>query len=259
MTYMGEEHISKKRVVYRVPGMESVDVRRDVGPLGMDTYYPESRGKAALPAVIFVSGYSDPGFQAMIGCRLKEMGSYISWGELTAASGIIAITYSPTEPAADTLALILDVRSRAESLGIDKTRIGIWACSGNVPNALWVAMNEGEQLRCAVLCYGLMLDLEGGTTVAEATKAFGMANPVAGKSVSDMPKGLPLLIVRAGQDQPGLNETIDRFVSGALAANLPVTAVNLPGAPHAFDIMDDSEVSREAIRQILSFMRFHLL
>jgi hypothetical protein len=149
---MSEDHISKKRVVYRIPGMESVDVQRDVGPLGMDIYYPESRGKAGLPAVIFVSGYSDPGFQAMIGCRLKEMGSYVSWGELTAASGIVAITYSPTEPAADTQALMLDVRSRAESLGIDKTRIGIWACSGNVPNALWVAMNEGEQLRCAVLC-----------------------------------------------------------------------------------------------------------
>jgi dienelactone hydrolase len=256
---MGEEHISKKRVVYRVPGMESVDVRRDVGPLAMDVYYPsESRG-ARLPAVIFVSGYSDPGFQAMIGCKLKEMGSYVSWGELTAASGMIAITYSPTEPAADTLALLLDVRSRAEALGIDETRIGIWACSGNVPNALWVLMNEGEHLRCAVLCYGLMLDLDGGTTVAEAAKAFGMANPVAGKSVSDMPKGLPLLIVRAGQDRPGLNQTIDRFVSGALGSNLPVTVVNLPAAQHAFDIMDDSEVSREAIRQILSFMQFHLL
>jgi hypothetical protein len=114
---------------------------------------------------------------------------------------------------------------------------------------------------CAARCCanGLMLDLEGGTTVAEAAKAFGMANPVAGKSVSDMPKGLPLLIVRAGQDRPGLNETIDRFVSGALASNLPVTVVNLPIASHAFDIMDDSEVSREAIKQILSFMRFHLL
>lgn len=38
-----------------------------------------------------------------------------------------------------------------------------------------------------------------------------------------------------------------------------ITFVNYPTAPHTFDIMDDSERSREIIRQILSFMRFHLL
>src|SRR6516164_6956688 len=101
---MSEEHISKKRVVYRIPGMDSVTVKRDQGPLTMDVYYPPGPTlKSKLPAVIFVSGYPDPGFQAMIGCKLKEMGSYVSWGELTAASGMIGITYSPIEPAADTM------------------------------------------------------------------------------------------------------------------------------------------------------------
>jgi hypothetical protein len=56
-----------------------------------------------------------------------------------------------------------------------------------------------------------------------------------------------------------LNETIDRFLVGALSHNLPVTFVNYAPAPHAFDLVDDSESSREIIRQILSFMRFHLL
>ncbi len=30
-------------------------------------------------------------------------------------------------------------------------------------------------------------------------------------------------------------------------------------APHAFDLVHDSETSREIIKQILAFMRFHLL
>jgi hypothetical protein len=58
---------------------------------------------------------------------------------------------------------------------------------------------------------------------------------------------------------PHLNETLDRFVSKALSCNLPITFINHATAPHAFDVMHDSDTSREIIRQILAFMRFHLL
>jgi acetyl esterase/lipase len=196
----------------------------------------------------------------MLGCKLKEMESYISWAKLTAASGLAAITYTNREPAADIEALIQYLRQNAAAMGIDGNRIGVWACSGNVPMALSVLMQEAnDYLKCAVLCYGLMLDLEGSTSVAEAAKMFGFVNPCAGKTVDDLPKDLPLFIVRAGQDNPQLNETIDRFVVKALSCNLPVTFANHHAAPHAFDVLHDSEASREIIRQILAFMRFHLL
>jgi hypothetical protein len=63
------EHISKREVVYRIPGMDGVEVRRDVvyrateaGALTMDIYYPpDSKSSAPIPAVIFVIGYPDPG------------------------------------------------------------------------------------------------------------------------------------------------------------------------------------------------------
>jgi acetyl esterase/lipase len=104
-----------------------------------------------------------------------------------------------------------------------------------------------------------MLDLEGSTTVAEAARAFGFVNPCAGKSVDDLSRDMPLFIVRAGQDGfPHLKETIDRFLAKALNRNLPIKFVNHADAPHAFDVMDDSEASREIIRRILAFMRFHL-
>jgi acetyl esterase/lipase len=156
--------------------------------------------------------------------------------------------------------LLQYVRQHAAGLGIDEHRIGVWACSGNVPNALSVLMQaEQEYLKCAVLCYGLMLDLDGSTNVAEAAKTFGFVNPGAGKTVNDLPQHLPLFMARAGQDNPHLNETIDRFLVKALIGNLPLTFVNHPAAPHAFDVLDESETSREMIRQILAFMRFHLL
>ena len=262
--------IAKKKVVYQIPDADAIIIRRDAqyrftdaGVLTMDIYYPpDSRSEARIPAIIFVSGYPDPGFQKILGCKLKEMESYISWGKLTAASGLVAITYATgKEPAADIHALLQHVRQNAALLGIDADRIGLWACSGNVPNALSLLMREGgDYLKCAVLCYGLMLDLGGATSVAEAAKQWGFVNPCAGKSVADLAQNIPLFIVRAGQDEmPHLNETMDRFLSEALTYNLAITLVNHATAPHAFDIMQDSESSREIIRQILAFMRFHLL
>lgn len=71
---------------------------------------------------------------------------------------------------------------------------------------------------------------------------------------------VPLFVVRDGRDElPGLNESIDRFVAKALARNLPITVVNHADAPHAFDIMRDSETSRDIIGRLLGFLRLHLL
>jgi hypothetical protein len=58
---------------------------------------------------------------------------------------------------------------------------------------------------------------------------------------------------------PDLNETIERFLVEALTHNLPLTFVNHPKAPHAFDLFHDCEATREIIRQILAFMQFQLL
>ena len=261
--------ITKRRVVYKIPGQEAVTIRRDVeyraddtGVQTMDIYYPpDLKSGARIPAVVFVSGFSDLGLQKMLGCKLKEMGSYISWGQLTAASGLAAITYTNREPAADIHALLQYVRQNAASFGMDENRIGLWACSGNAPMALSVLMREDrDYLKCAVLCYGLLLDLEGSTSVAELARTFGFVNASVGKSVNDLSQDIPLFIVRAGQDEiPHLNETIDRFLAKALTCNLPITFANHPAAPHSFDVLHDSETSREIIRQILAYMRFHLL
>jgi hypothetical protein len=37
-----------------------------------------------------------------------------------------------------------------------------------------------------------------------------------------------------------------------------VTVVNHAGAPHAFDLVHDSDATREIIRQLLRFLQFHL-
>ena len=114
-----------------------------------------------------------------------------------------------------------------------------------------------ESFVCAMLCYGFMLDFDG-TAVADASKTFHFVNPCAGRAAEEL-RPCPTLIVRAGRDQmPGLNRSIDQFVAKARELNLPVTVVDQPEGSHAFDLMDDTEASRNAIRNVLDFVRIQL-
>jgi hypothetical protein len=272
---MSQEHISQKRAVYTIAGMERAVVRKDVvyrttgdGPLTMDLYFPADAPRGTrLAAVVLVAGYNDAGYEKMLGVKFKEMALTVSWGQLIAASGLIAIAYTNREPAADLAALLRHVREQAAPLGIDADRVGLWACSGSVPLALAALMpdstgvtsRKGPGLRCAVLLYGYMLDLDGATGVAEAAGSFRFTNPNTGKTMDDLPETLPLFIVRAGQEQfPHLNESIERCFAKALTLNRPVTLVNHATGPHAFDLLDDSDTSRLIIRQLLDFLTSEL-
>jgi dienelactone hydrolase len=256
-------------VVYDMPGTDRVIVRRDVAFQGaggsalvLDLYSPpDATPDVRAAAVIIVAGYRDAGFLERLGCRFKEMQSSVSWGRLIAASGMAAITYTNADPAADLHAVLDHLRQNAASLGIDEHRLGLWSSSGNSPVALSALMREGRASpKCAVICYGFTLDLDGAIGVADAARQFGFANPGAGKSIDDVPKETPLFLARAGQDQfPGVNESLDRFLAAAVARNLPVTFVNHPSGPHAFDLFQDSEASRRIVRQVLAFLRDNLL
>jgi acetyl esterase/lipase len=95
--------------------------------------------------------------------------------------------------------------------------------------------------------------------VPEAAQQFGIGVPARGRAIDDLPRALPLLVVRAGGDQtPLLNASLDAFVSAAIARDLPLTLINQPGAPHSFDLFDDSDASRATIRRILAFLREQL-
>jgi hypothetical protein len=152
------------------------------------------------------------------------------------------------------------LRQNSAELGIDERRISVWACSGNVPTALGLLTKTSDiPFNSAVLSYSVMLDPDGSIGIERAAAQMGFAYPIAGKSADDLPADLPLMVVRAGKEtMPGLNDTIDRFVAAALKRNLPLTVANCPTLPHAFDIVDDSDLSREMVRRILAFLQFHL-
>jgi hypothetical protein len=262
---MSSNEITKKPLVYQTPETALIQIQNDLEyrvvngrSLTLDLYRPPDSDEAPTPAVIFVSGYSDVGFQRMLGCKLKDMESYVSWGKLAASIGLTGITCSAVEPVTDTIALFDFVMQNASLLKIDAQRIGIWSCSGNSPNALSLLIEKRDPIKFAVFFYGVMMDLDGHNGTAQMARQFGFVNPCDGRSIEDLPTDVPIFIARAGEDaMPRLNETLERFLSQAVSRNLPVTFVNHPTAPHAFDVLDDSETSREIIKSSLSFMRDH--
>ena len=239
--------------------MDAVTVRRDIAyttprdaELTMDVYSPPGRSASGpTPVVVLVPGF--PG-------AVKRIGSFVSWAELMAASGLVAITCATREPVADMEAVLAYVREHAASLGVDGERMGIWACSGHVPNALsLLAHPDRGYLKCAALCYGFMLDFDGSTAVADAARMFGFSNPCSNRTFEDLPEDVPLLVARAGRDEfRGLNTALDAFLARAVRDNRPVTFVNHATGPHAFDVADDSPATRDVIRQVLAFMKSHL-
>jgi hypothetical protein len=244
--------VARKTAVLELPGAAAIEVRRELryGEGGtFDLYLAPGNGPA--PTVLFAFGFPDARFAQ----GLRTMGAYVSWGRLLAVSGMNAVAYSYVEPVRDLAALLEHLRANAEALRVDRSRLGVWAASGNVPTALHLLMTQPpETFRAAALLYGYMLD------VPAAAEQFGIGAPARGRSIDDVPPRLPLLVVRAGKDQtPGLNGSLDAFVTQALARDLPVTIINQAGAPHSFDLFDDSDASRATIRDVLGFLRKHLV
>ena len=100
---------------------------------------------------------------------------------------------------------------------------------------------------------------DGSTGVADDAKRFGFADACAGKTVDDLPAGIPLLFIRAGLEQfPALNEALDKVVAKAIARNLPLTVVNHPTGVHGFYLEEDTDASRAAIELVLSTLARYL-
>jgi acetyl esterase/lipase len=259
---MADNPIAKQRVVFELPDMEKVAVQTNV-PYGrantrqrMDIYRPHGI-TAALPAVLFVTGYPDAGAEKMVGSPLKEMAAYVCWARLVASIGLVGILYENEEPVADARTLLDHLRAHSKLLGLDTKHFGVWSCSGNVPNALGL-LAENPDFGCAALCYGFTMDFDGHSEVADGASQFGFAK-APNLPAAALPR-IPMLLVRAGRDEvPGLNPALDRFVIHALGANLPLTLINYPDGPHAFDIVDRTVGSVATIRQILGFLRTHLI
>lgn len=159
--------------------------------------------------------------------------------------------------ASDVADLIHYVRSNAESLHIDRDRLGLWVCSAGGPFGLRAGMRGTPPfIRGIVSCYALMNleHLRDSISPEVSNDLLREFSPIRHVSRAVA----PMFIVKAGVDGPLLNASIDQFVGEALSKNAMIEVMSHPEGHHAFDILDDDERSREIIRRSLEFMRVHL-
>jgi acetyl esterase/lipase len=207
--------------------------------LAMDVYRPAGRAPGSrLPAVLLVHGEAPP--EVLAGVR--GWGQYRGWGRLLAGEGLagVAVEHRAVAEAgfegvvAELGAAVAAVRDRAGQLGLDPDRLALAGFSAGVPLTVAALAGPAAGVRCAALCYGPPGDVE------------------------PWPGLPPLLLVRAGQDDPGINASIDTFVATAQTAGLPVELVEHPDGHHAFDLLDDTDASRDAIARVVGFLREQL-
>ncbi len=261
------EEMIRMRIVYSAPGMDAVSVQPnlvyktvDDQPLHMDVYSPPGPPRPR-PTVILVHGGPIPRTGA------KNMGVFVSYGELLAASGFVAVSFDHrflapariTDAAADVADLLAHVRKCAGALGVDPERLALWVFSGGGPFLTAMLRERPTWLRAAVAYYAA-LDLQqplpgtDGAISAELRQTFSAIRGL-GEDARSAP---PILVARAGLDNPWLNEGIDRFVQTAIAKGATLGLLNHPEGRHGFDILDDDDRSKQIIGNTLKFLRDYL-
>jgi len=201
--------------------------RADTAVLRMDVYRPR-RQPRAVPALIFLNG--------AVGAA-RASGFYVGWANAAAANGLVAIVPDLHGDAAprDIRQLIDHLYENANTYGIDREALAVYAGSGNVYTTLPIIEDPAQtRIRAAVIYYGT-------------------------SPVTQFRRDLPLLYVRAGLDRPGVTGTvtsgITAVVAQAIAQNAPITVINDPGGHHAFEMVDDDAATRDVMNRTIDFVK----
>lgn len=264
-------HAVNQPLCYTLPNDDDLVILRDVvykstpsGPLKADVYRPKKTAHD-LPIIILIHG----GVGNDIPLRPKEWGGFVTRSKAMAVQGFLVVMFNTRlsypdrryeEAASDIRDMIDFARRHAVEWGGDAGRLALVAYSGGGPMLSVPMMETMPYLRAMVNFYAFMATGHVDTVSGQiSTLSRDRYSPVLNlrRGKSGMP---PLLIVRAGQDRiPGLNASIDEFISEALRRDAALEVINCPGMDHGFDNKTDSPITRAAIQRSIEFLKFHLL
>ncbi|MDX2060491.1 MAG: hypothetical protein SFV24_21955 [Gemmatimonadales bacterium] len=225
-------------LVVPVPAPARVTVAADSfsGPRGNRLGFEVFRAAGAsgpAPVVVFANG-SGPG--------LRQMRGYRDWARLVTTRGLAGVLYDgpsfdPSRSVGDNIresvahldSLVTVLGRRGAALGVDPVNVVVWAGSAQTATGTPFALSGNRPVKGYVLYYG------------------------AG-DVSEPRLDVPVLVVRAGLDSPGLNAALDSLSRRLTLAGSPITVVSHPAGPHGFDIYDSTAATAQVISTTLTFM-----
>ncbi|NTX04322.1 acyl-CoA thioester hydrolase/BAAT C-terminal domain-containing protein [Myxococcus sp. CA040A] len=261
---------TKARPVLTIPGMEEVQVRRALTytraggrDYKLDLYIPEAVSQGRVPLIVLVHGLLHPDLTPLV----RDLPAFAGQARWLATQGFAVALVELGSPStgiekSQWLTRVADlqkrvdaalafVRKQAATEPLDADRVCLMAMSAGGLWGLSPALSKAPPawLRCAVAWYPLL----GGPDVPRGL------GPMDGLKAANARKVPPLLVLRAGLDTPPLNAALDDFVKEARSRGAPLTLMELPEGHHGFELTDDVEDSREAMRKTALFFEEHLL
>jgi Flp pilus assembly protein TadD len=226
-------------VVYDVPATKNVTVKENVpylGDLKIDVYSPPgAKAGEKFPAVIFLNAIGETPGQP----KVKSWGIYRSFPRLVAAHGLVGISMEADGARIqESLRGLFDFLEKdGAKLGVDATRLGVYAASANVTQSTAYLMSENASkgIRAAALYYG-------GTPSAQTR----------------IRKDLPVLFILAEGDLGRMSQQVVPLWQRVTEARAPWTLVFASNQPHAFDAFADTDESRRIIQQSIAFWKSNL-
>ena len=218
----------------------------------LDLYLPS--GPGPHPVVLLVHGGPIP---ADLDVRPRGWPVKHGYAALLVAAGVAAavvdhrlhVVDTPDGPTVDAVSAAADVAAATATLrahpDLDPDRVVYWAFSGGgLLSADWLR-DRPTWLRAIFLSYPLLaspaprlpaedrLGLDPRFAPIEAVAEAGAAAP-------------PIVLTRVGRERPLLAGFVEEFV--AAAAKAPLEIIDVPDGQHAFDVLDDTDQSRAALR-----------
>ncbi len=149
------------------------------------------------------------------------------------------------------------VHRNAEGLGVDNSHITLWTLSAGSVVAGSSLNNPPIPISCFVFYYPIM-DLEPlrkdkPTITEDVIKEFSPIRHLRAAATVQP----AIFIVRAGREEPAINDALDSFVKEALTKKATLELSNHATGQHGFDVLDKDDRSKEIIKRTLEFIKVH--
>ncbi|MEU9094685.1 alpha/beta fold hydrolase [Streptomyces sp. NPDC048428] len=215
----------------------------------VDLYVPDTEGPR--PAVVFVHGGPVP---AGVRPTPRDWPALKGYARLAAAEGVVGVTLDHRlhdmadypRAAADVAAAVEMVRADPR---VDADRIALWFLSGGGLLAADWLRKPPAWLRCLAASYPILVPVPGWGPV---DSRFHPVEALPGAGT------LPFVLTRAGREMPEIAATVEEFLAASEKCGVNVEVVDVPNGRHAFETLDPTDESREAVRRAMRSVLGHL-